>query len=150
AREQEGDKPDPGDHQRDPAADCEEHAAAGRNHLAALLEPEVERPRVSEHRRSAGEDAAEMRDEDHADERGREALQRIERDHGDGEAAAVRAPDVGAADRAAAVTADVLAAEDERQPVAPGAGAEEVAPDHDEGEGHGLMPYASTQPSTTP
>src|SRR5262249_25704669 len=100
-----------------------------------------------------------VRDEEHAGERRREALERVEEDHGSGETGAERPPDVRAADRAAPVTSNVLPAKEARQPVAPRARPRQVA-GHDNGgerhlgilkrrEGHGLMPYASSQPSTT-
>src|SRR4029077_16783905 len=95
----------------DPAADGEEDTAAGRNHLAALLEAKVERPRVAEHGRRPREDPAEVRDVVHARERRREALEEVEGEHRDREAAAVRPPDVGSADRTASMLPDVLVPE---------------------------------------
>ena len=105
---------------------------------------------MPEHRRGSREDAAEVRDVVHADERRCVALEEVEGEHRDGQAAAVRPPDVRRADRAAAVLADVLVAEGAHEPVPPRARPDEVARDDDEREGHRTIPYCSTQPSTTP
>src|SRR5581483_1209713 len=133
-RQREQEEPDPGGGAADERCDAEERAARGRDHLPAAAESEEQRPPVPEHRRRAGEDACTVAGELDGDERRHEALRRIEQHRRNAEAAPVQAPDVRRTDVAAALGANVLAAEDAHEPVAPRHGADDV-PGHGETDG---------------
>ena len=140
----------------------ERDAAARRDHLAALREPEPDRPRMPDHRRRAGENADPFATEPEADVRGNEALEDVEQRDGHAEPTAVRAPHVRGADVAAALLADVLAAEQPHDDDTEGDRADEIPADDDqrvlEHAGrleHSVddyavgMPYEAIQPLTT-
>src|SRR6266404_1002607 len=106
------------------------------------------------------------RNEEHSEQRRHEALQDIEQHDRDAEPAAVGAPDVRGADVPRADLADVLVLDQEHEPVAPRARAQEIAKDNEPKEGHqrlrlagepgsncepgyGRMPYFCAQSLTT-
>ncbi len=92
---------------------------------------------MPEHCSRARKDAAEVRDRDDADEGGREALEHVQQDDGHAKRGPVRPPDVRCPDVAASRLPDVLAPEDADEPVAPRAGAGDVAEDDErDEEGH--------------
>jgi hypothetical protein len=101
--------PDDGGYQADERRQAEERARAGRNHLPAAPEAHEHRPPVAEHRRPADQRTDEGPLQLGGHERRREALGDIEQDDGNPERRTEAAPDVGGADVAAAVVADVLA-----------------------------------------
>ena len=107
-------------------------AARGRHHLAALREPQEDRPRVPHHRGSAGEDSDPVAAHLQSDERRNEPFGDVEERHRNAERGAVRAPHVRRADVAAPVTTDVVAAEEPREHVAERDRAEEVAAEDDQ------------------
>jgi hypothetical protein len=145
AEDQEEGEPHRARAQRDPERDAEEDAAAGRDHLPALLEPQEDRAPVTEHRRGAGAHSREMvrRDEEHPNERRDEPLQHVEEDDRDAEPAPVGAPDVRRADVPGADLADVLVLDEEHEPIAPRARAQEIAEDNEPKEGHQRLRVAS-------
>ena len=136
AGDEEDDEPDRDPDQPEQRHDAEERPAPGRDRLAALLEAEEERPPVAEHRRAPREHADQLADENRADERGHEPLGDVEHDDRDPVGLAVRAPDVACADVAATDRADVLALEQEDEPVAERHRPQQVAAEDDEGAGH--------------
>ncbi len=148
-RHEKDDKPDADAAERDERCERQRRASGGRDHLAALLEPEEHRPGVTDHGRSGREDADERSTDPEPEGRCGEALRDVEQGHRDAEAAAVHAEDVRRADVAAAPGADVLLTQDERHPVAERQRAEEVPAKHGECVQHGpTRPESSTTRSS--
>src|SRR5262249_47511335 len=133
----------------DDGRDTEERTARGRDDLPALLEAEEERTVVAEHRSAACEHSDAVTLQHRRDERRNEALRGVEHASGKAELPAVHAADVRRADCAAALRADVLAAEDLHEPEAPRHRAEHVAARDEECVSHIGMAFCAIQPFTT-
>jgi hypothetical protein len=127
AQKQEAEDPDPRGDEPDQRGDAEQRAAGGRDHLPALGEAHEQRPPVAEHGRAAGEYAGPLPHHQRGDERGHEPLQHVQQHNGQPQPPPVHAPDVGGADVAAAVAADVVVAQQSDEPVAERHAAGEVA-----------------------
>ena len=140
--------------QPDDGSDAENRAAGGRHGLAALLEPEEDRPRVPDHGRASREHAGQRSGHLGGDERGHEPLRDVEEHDGHAVPPAERTPDVRRADVPAADGADVDVLRRAHEPVPEGHGPDEVGRGDEERRRHrsgayGRMPYASIQSFTT-
>ena len=136
AGDEEGDDPDRDPDQAQERSCAEKHAAPGGHRLPALLEAEEERPPVAEHRGAAGEHGCQLADEERAHERRHEALRHVEHYDRDPEPASVGPPYVRRTDVAAAHLADVLALDEQDDPVPERHRPQQVAAKDDEGRSH--------------
>ena len=149
AREREDHQPYDDRGERDDRGEPEEGTGARGDHLPAALKAHEDRSPVAEHCGASDERSDERALELNGHERRNEALGDVEHDHRRAEPRPEAAPDVGCADVPAAVLANVLAPQQQHEPVPEGQAAGQVAGENEEEVGYlGSIWYFETQSFT--
>jgi hypothetical protein len=132
AREREDRQPHEHRGEPDDRGEPEERAGARGDHLPAAPEAHEDRPPVAEHRGASDQRSDEGALELNGHERGNEALGDVEHDHRRAEPRPETAPDVRGADVPAPVFPDVVAPDQQDEPVPEGEAAGDVAGEDEE------------------
>ena len=138
AGDEEDEDPDACPDRPDDGGDAEYRATGGCDGLAALLEPEEDRPRVPDHGRASREHPGQRSGHLGGDECGHKALRDVEEHDGNAVPPAERTPHVRRADVPAADGADVDVLRRAHEPVPEGHGPDEVGRGDEERRRHRL------------